>query len=423
MRNFSRTVDGVCITTSRDVGAGSSTSSTNGPYVAEAESFTANRARTPGYWKLKKSGAPIPDLPYSCSYNKSKAMNGRFLRKFWFAPWGMYRFEEEYNGVISSFYSGNNDGPDRVYANSGVDNVVNHSAMKALNSLKGSSFNAVVTAAELGQTVSMIASFARSASDAIIGLRRGNIHAAAAALGCKPLGRRARAKFRREYTYDQSKAVANGWLAYKYGWMPLLQDVRSAAELASSRITLPPPQRVSAQHTLSMADSADFEGGWHWYGRNGPTKTVTSRINTSCRTTFVFRQSGTPQLPTALGLTNPALVAWELVPLSFVVDWVLPVGDYLNSLDATIGWDLVRGFQTIKVAEKHTQRWHGQYYYGWDEIREADAMAHQESKYFQRNVFKSFPSVDFLALASVPKNNPNASMFASAVSLLRQFFK
>lgn len=38
------------------------------------------------------------------------------------------------------------------------------------------------------------------------------------------------------------------------------------------------------------------------------------------------------------GVTNPLLVAWELVPFSFVVDWAIPVGAWLESLDAMLGY-------------------------------------------------------------------------------------
>ena len=37
------------------------------------------------------------------------------------------------------------------------------------------------------------------------------------------------------------------------------------------------------------------------------------------------------------GFSNPLSVAWEIVPWSFVIDWMIPVGDYLNGLDALCG--------------------------------------------------------------------------------------
>jgi hypothetical protein len=47
-----------------------------------------------------------------------------------------------------------------------------------------------------------------------------------------------------------------------------------------------------------------------------------------------------------LGLINPLLVGWELVPYSFVIDWFLPIGNMLEALDATVGTQFVSGTQT-----------------------------------------------------------------------------
>jgi hypothetical protein len=40
------------------------------------------------------------------------------------------------------------------------------------------------------------------------------------------------------------------------------------------------------------------------------------------------------------GITNPLLVAWDAVPLSFVVDWFLPVNNWLKQLDTYSGFTL-----------------------------------------------------------------------------------
>jgi hypothetical protein len=47
------------------------------------------------------------------------------------------------------------------------------------------------------------------------------------------------------------------------------------------------------------------------------------------------------------GVTNPLLVAWELVPFSFVVDWFLPVGNYVEQLDAMLGY--TQGYYTSSL--------------------------------------------------------------------------
>jgi hypothetical protein len=54
----------------------------------------------------------------------------------------------------------------------------------------------------------------------------------------------------------------------------------------------------------------------------------------------------------SLGLADPLSVAWELTPWSFVVDWFLPVGDYLNARGAlrTIKLDHIVN-STLSVVE------------------------------------------------------------------------
>jgi len=50
----------------------------------------------------------------------------------------------------------------------------------------------------------------------------------------------------------------------------------------------------------------------------------------------------------SLGVTNPLEVAWELTPYSFVVDWFVPIGDWINQLDATLGWRFKAGSFSAK---------------------------------------------------------------------------
>jgi len=48
-------------------------------------------------------------------------------------------------------------------------------------------------------------------------------------------------------------------------------------------------------------------------------------------------------------LGNPAEIAWELVPFSFVIDWGIPIGDYLSSLDALSSVTAISGTLTTKT--------------------------------------------------------------------------
>jgi hypothetical protein len=50
---------------------------------------------------------------------------------------------------------------------------------------------------------------------------------------------------------------------------------------------------------------------------------------------------------------NPAELAWEVVPFSFVVDWAIPIGDALSALDALTNVDGLIGTVTTKRKYRH----------------------------------------------------------------------
>jgi hypothetical protein len=91
----------------------------------------------------------------------------------------------------------------------------------------------------------------------------------------------------------------------------------------------------------------------------------------------------------ALGLTNPLSVAWELTPWSFVADWVLPIGQLIDTLDAYNGKSFIGGTSTefYRVDAKRVNRI----------VREAP-LSHADStcgylhwRYMNRTVLTDFP--------------------------------
>lgn len=49
-----------------------------------------------------------------------------------------------------------------------------------------------------------------------------------------------------------------------------------------------------------------------------------------------------------IGLLNPLAIGWELLPLSYILDWALPIGNWINGLDATLGLTFLRGVEVTK---------------------------------------------------------------------------
>lgn len=141
--------------------------------------------------------------------------------------------------------------------------------------------------------------------------------------------------------------MANRWLELQYGWKPVLQDIYGTASLLATKVNEGIPMYVHASSQADLDESqevnARYDGGDYSYLRK---HNQTVSIEASAR--FVV-SSSTNKTLAQLGITNPALLAWELIPYSFVIDQVIPVGNWLSSFDALVGVkDLVvqRGYKS-----------------------------------------------------------------------------
>ena len=214
--------------------------------------------------------------------------------------------------------------------------------------------------AEMNRTANMVTSTATAIAGAIRDLRRGRLSSAMGSLGIA-VGNRANSRysvsFSRARDKDKKKPgssvavqdlVAQTWLTYSYGWKPLLNDIYSHAEALANAQTS--HNNVVRRITKTCALEA----------RKTSIQTVGSKLTLravkdsvlkrSAKMVLYYQLSETPLSPLLhFGIQNPMLVAWEVVPFSFVVDWFLPVGNYLESLTATAGTSFVKGTVTVKT--------------------------------------------------------------------------
>jgi len=165
--------------------------------------------------------------------------------------------------------------------------------------------------------------------------------------------------------YEYGKAIQNGWhrwkglkkgrakltpcsipaaeLAYSFGIKPLTEDLFSSVEALALRSEQ--PIHIDVHKTVSE------------YSKIFPTVSgftnFQRRTMRSHRINFRFDMR-----PSALGIFNvgnPTTWAWELIPFSFVVDWAIPVGDWLQAFDIIKKINNVGGTRTIK--EAYTSYW------------------------------------------------------------------
>jgi hypothetical protein len=212
---------------------------------------------------------------------------------------------------------------------------------KLRNKVKDQKVNLVQAYAERAQTANLIAVTAARIAASVTSLRHGDFRRAADALGIKA-PKRARKRFAKAYAKNQSKAISNGWLELQYGWSPLLGDVYGSCELLAQKITREVANKATAQHSVLMEDVVTSNV------INDGRLTTERRCEYTVKYTVYFSSSSDALHTLAqVGITNPALIAWELMPWSFVVDWFTPIGNYLQSLDATLGLKFHKGCRTI----------------------------------------------------------------------------
>jgi hypothetical protein len=70
------------------------------------------------------------------------------------------------------------------------------------------------------------------------------------------------------------------------------------------------------------------------FGRVDFTDVVTVRALASADNPLSLQAS-------QLGLDNPALLAWELLPYSFILDWYIPVSGFLQNANILADFDIV----------------------------------------------------------------------------------
>jgi hypothetical protein len=132
-------------------------------------------------------------------------------------------------------------------------------------------------------------------------------------------------KLKRQPMAELSKA----WLEYQYGWRPALQTMYEVANHVRNNC-LSRVVKGYGHEQVPISDSYALGGGPLTVSRRGSYTlhcTFGCRLNIKNNTLYDLQRFTT---------LNPASIAWELVPYSFVVDWFYDVGNYLTDLETAV---------------------------------------------------------------------------------------
>lgn len=224
------------------------------------------------------------------------------------------------------------------------DSAINRNKQKLLLKLKDQKVNLVQAVAERAQTANLLASTANRIAASFFYIRRGNFRAAANQLGVV-LPQRKRKRMTKRWLSGQTTSLGNNWLELQYGWVPLLSDCYGAAEHLAARQFEKEIMETKATTVLERSTNRSaWSGSVKFPGRVFQETQVFWQVQHLVR--YQVSSSRVHEL-SQLGITNPALIAWELTPYSFVVDWFIPIGNWISSWDATLGLTFLDGLQTV----------------------------------------------------------------------------
>lgn len=241
-----------------------------------------------------------------------------------------------------------------------LDSTIGSLELEAITKLQGKTadtkFDVGVTTAELNKTIDMIAGFVQRTAGAYRDVKRGNYRRAASAMGIPTslkVPQKAKAARMSGKTPDEV------WLEYRYGWRLLVMDINGALQtfydLCQER-----PQVTKTSVFVESNTTFTRYGSFIVQPPGGPrfcTINYKEEVTLKYAVTMGYRYQVTqPGLATGtkLGLTNLPLLAWELIPWSFVIDHIVNVGDALQGLTAFAGKVYLDGYVT-KAAESKSK--------------------------------------------------------------------
>lgn len=211
---------------------------------------------------------------------------------------------------------------------------------KLISGAKGAEWSVPVFIGEGRQTVAMVARTATTLASAYRDLRRGNWYGCLGSLGIWGSASQRR-RYYREFGVNPRTAAANHWLQLQYGWKPMLMDVKNAAETLAETVEKQEKTELSTRASIRKQNVVTVPGKLMGVSPH-IICTETQLWDESYKGIWRFKPTNLNSWG-SFGLLNPALVAWELLPLSFVADWFLPVGRYLEGLDVPLRFDHLGG--------------------------------------------------------------------------------
>jgi len=316
--------------------------SVDGPFVETVRVPSTGYPMVYDRWERYHSGLPRVPLPYTRVHAKSSDFWSDTIRD----AYASAHLAETYDKAVAVCY-------DKVWgkANKTAGNLVN--------------------LAQMNQAMGMLGNRTLQAAEIFRAIRTKNLRAGLLALRMRdPDG------FETKKRRTTAKQFGDLHLELQFGWLPIVEDIKKSIDILEREF---PSQRLKGSHDGFRPISKPYG---MLPGQRDSQEQGSSylKVVASAR---VLPTNPNLLLANQLGFVNPALLAWDLILFSFVVDWFIPVSKYAASytndygcslVDPSTSWllksDLIRTYAekdwngAIKVLSQDTSR-------GWTYTRQS----------------------------------------------------
>lgn len=219
--------------------------------------------------------------------------------------------------------------------------VKNSVKSKLRKRIKDEQWNAAVMLREMKDSVDLIASSARKLQNAMLCAVRKDWKGVAYWLGV-PLKK-----------FKDGTKPAEAWLEFHFGWAPIVSDMVDAANFLATVGEHKPRLRVAAGARIKDTGTAKnttlrIPGGNTLFGGDWP---LTQKIRLETLTDYKVicwyeLDQGWLRDLSKIGFTNPVSLIYNTTAFSWLFEWLIPLGEVLSGLDATIGLKFLSGTET-----------------------------------------------------------------------------
>lgn len=122
-----------------------------------------------------------------------------------------------------------------------------------------------------------------------------------------------------------------------------MSEIHSLSTAVEEGLYQPISKLITVRKEIPIPIDATIVSGSQVYTRTGTGRHVVKAGIKAFVTNDTLVQLGSH------GLTNPLALAWELFPMSFVINWFLPIGNFLAGLSTPFGMEFRDGYMTKYV--------------------------------------------------------------------------